>query len=1191
MTRASHGLLPSVVVAALCAALLACGAKTGDVDRNLAALTDPHWQVRAAAAEQLARLRADDAIPGLRNALGDESAEVRTAALTALGRLGARAAIEDIRSRIEGDESDQAVVQALFALASVSSPGDPDRQHDIDLVVDKLYDERVGVASAARRVLMALFGRPGLVAMVRTDLRSRASASRIRASRMAGVLELPELEGWEALILGDQDGDVRGNAYDSMLRHPQPDDYEAFVRGLSDPNPVVRLESTVGLEVLHDPAAVPALTRTAGDDADPDVRSAAAETAASIAGVHGSQLPALWHFERVDDRVVVGDDGACSLTRRFTVVVDRSPEAIASLKVLVPHDFPRVDRLTDEQGHPLAYALGWTSGLRELTVAVPPLASGDAATLTLYARSERPVTVKSATEVLVAYRPAPLQARVVALHVGIASRAGELAVLDRSHLSPGDLEQIEVRAVAPSLAAKRAKVAERSYSRGFDLSLAFGVVAAILACLAATIVRLRRTMGARSDRAVLAAVLAAGAILLLTPILVEDNYSYFALARSAVLDGDLDRGNEYAEFNQTKAFAPDNRDAQDPMFASLARTPFLIAAHGLVLGGSALSPSYAPNGLSFPYLFLTALGDFFAVLIGCLACFSLVDRRVGSEYALFGVLVAVFGTNLLLFAYAWTGSSFQPSFALFALFLNHWDKTRDARRRLDWVVSGAFLGLLGMTRTLNLGFVLLPVLDWSLTAVARLKERGSRAMVKHGGDGALLALGMLLGFAPQLCVQRLLDQVWVVDAYGVGTGRFAGLRDNAWALFFSRPNGLFTSMPVLALAFIGLALFARRDRRLGLLLAATLALQLVAIGSYELWWGYFVYGTPYVVPCTPIFCLGLAALFRDVRLRWRRPGVFALAGLVAAGTVRNGWCLLRQLADKMIGEWQDQLGVVPIVHTMLMLDRKFDVDILRYSSEFGCLVREIVGALRALDPGRLLAASFWVSLVVLPLVVTYPATRMIRGWVSRVPAEWRVRVAVSVAVVAWMAVTGWLVTLAARTDLDYAYRIKARFERPREFAVERIEPGQSFTWQFVSSNPSERFSVITFLDAAPDAAQGEPVATVELIAGGQRSEFVLRAGVDTADFEVERPESAAQRAHTPPLDRAAMSWRVRDDSSRFYTARAYLSVFDSPVASKTTELKLTSSLKRGAVAVVVANSRERKVPPESGRRRWIADQR
>jgi HEAT repeat protein len=1172
----------------LCIAAFSCASRTdGDIDQQLAQLHDASWQVRASAADALGRLRVERAVPLLREALADDSENVRAASATALGRLGARSALEEIRGLIRNDKYAEVVVQSLFALADLSGTAGLERPEDLDLLLERVGDDRYHVESAARRALFAIVGRDRLVAMIREDLQSGVAELRLRGSRIAGALDLPELSGWERERVADRDPGVRAYAYEAILGETRSDDLAVLRKGLSDDNSRVRLLSAMALQELADPSVVPDLEKVAGRDPFAAVREAAGEAVASILKIPGSALPALWHYERIDDRLVLGREGECTLTRTFTMSIDESPEGTDELSILLPRDFPRVDRVLDAQADPVDFTLEWKEGLRELVLEVSPIEAGTSATFTVVARSRRPVSAAGAEKVFVTYRPAPVQARVGVLHVSIASPSGEAATLDRTELSPGDLEGVVVRASVPTSELNLLEPPPRSYSRAGDLTKAAGVVAAILAALAATIVHLRRRHGGRADRAILVAVLTTGALLFLTPIIVEDNLPYYALARSAVFDGDLDRMNEYAEYNQTQAFAPDNREPQDPVFVSLSRTPALFAAHAIVRGVNALSPSQAPNGFSFPYLFLTAVGDFLAVLIGCLACFSLVTRRVGPRYALVSVLAVVGGTNLLLFAYAWTGSSFQPSFLLFALFLNHWDKTREARGAADWLVLGVLLGLLGITRTLNLGFAAIPLLDWSYDAVVHFKRGGLRALARHVGSGALLTLGMLLAFAPQLVVQRLVDHSWIVDTYGVGSGRFTGLREHLSDLFLSTSDGLLVSMPLLGLAFVGLVPLFRFDRRLATLVTATLTLQLLAIGSYEVYWGYFLYGTPYFAPCAPIFCLAMAGLYRAVQFRWPRWGTIALSAVAVLFVARNAWCVLRQVADKLIGEWQVDMGFAQVVHTLLMLDRKLDVDVMRYSSEFACLPRELVGALRVWDLGQLLAALAWVGLLLFPVLVAYRVSERLRRWASGVERKTRMRFVVSVCAVGWLSAMGWVMALGRNTDVDYEYRVKQGYERAEERAVERLGPDESHTWQFASSNPSDRFSVITFLDGAVQVPQGQRVATVEVTSDEQSFQYELRAGVDTADFAVERPESRGGSRHTSPLDRACYSFRVHDDSGHFYTARAYRSVFETPIASRKSSLKVTSALTSGAIDVVVTTSRERKLPPDRSRRRWI----
>lgn len=918
-----------------------------------------------------------------------------------------------------------------------------------------------------------------------------------------------------------------------------------------------------------------------------------------------------WLYERIEDRLALAPDGECSLTRTFTVRGERTA-AIRKLEVTLPESFPDVDRVTDAEGNPLDFGIGWKDSEHQLTFDVPRIDKDATATFAFTARSRRPLFLSGRDEARLVYAPGPIDARVRHLRVELSLPAkdvrviepndlrlgprspGEAAILERDGLEMDEVDDLALQVGVTASALKWPRTPPRRYTEAGDLALAAGVVAVILAGLTAAILRLRRKLGERSQRAILVAVLSTGAFLFLTPILIEDCLPYYAITRSAVLDGDLDRENEYTVFNQTQAYAPDHRAALDPVFGSFFRIPAFVAARWVTAGLNAVSSTYAPNGFSFPFLFFTALGDFLAMLLGCLACFSLVERRVGRPYALFAVLSIVGGTNLLLFTYGWTSSSFQPSFFLFAVFLDFWDRTRDERSPAGWLGAGVLLGLLGITRTLNLGFVLIPFLDWIHTALTRSRPEGARSLARHTGNGALLAAGIVLGFAPQLVLHRLADHTWWVDTYGVGTGRFTGLRDNLWGLFLgqsfpARFDGFLLAMPMFCLAFLGLIPLFRLDRRLGTTLIAALALQLFAIASYEVYWGYFEYGTPYLVPSSPILCLAMGSLMKAVHSRWRKLGPALLWGLAVPLFARNGWCMLQQLGSDLYSGWGSNPGDLRVLHSLLMLDRKLDGNVLRCSSEFGCLLRETVGALRSWDFGALLAALAWAASLAAAVFLTYTVWSRSGEWAARVPPRARARLFVSASAIAWVAIMGWLVALGAGTNLDYRDLTKRRIAKKAQLEIERIDPGRTFTLPLRLGSPIASVSVVTFLEDAADVPQGAQVATLELDASEKHEQFDLRAGVDTADFAVGRSESAAGRLHAAPMDRACLSWRVVDDSSRFYTARAFRTVLEVPDIGQSAVLKVTSTLERGKLAVVMVNVLEAKLPRDPARRRWLAE--
>jgi hypothetical protein len=475
-----------------------------------------------------------------------------------------------------------------------------------------------------------------------------------------------------------------------------------------------------------------------------------------------------------------------------------------------------------------------------------------------------------------------------------------------------------------------------------------------------------------------------------------------------------------------------------------------------------------------------------------------------------------------------------------------------------------------------------------ITAFTLFSGRRWQRLLRHVGRGVLFTAGVLAGFAPQLILQRTIDHSWVVDRYGVGTGRLTGLLDNLWGLFFwrhgaNRYDGLLPAMPLSVLVFVALVPLLRLDRRLGALLTATLALQLFAIGSYELYWGYFEFGTSYLMPSSPIFVLALASLLRAVDLRWGRSGLVLLGSLVLLCVARNGSCLLHQLGDDMIGGWESKMGAPRILHELLLLQpHKLNVDVLTSTSEFGCLLREAIGAVHTGRLQQLLVPLFWFSLLLVPLLLVGQVRRGWARWSAWVGPRARRRYVLSALSVAWLAAIAWLVVLGARTNVDYDYDDRERISRDRELLLKRLGPGKSFTWNFSSSNPCELFSIITFLEGAVDVPQGQPVTTVQT------------TWPITDPFELARewtPRTSPWSARVAAGRGHRFRWTVlqigRDDSSHFTRRRpiAAGSSFPAPGArGNDGDLLLT----HGTLNIARFNLREVKLPRDPSRRRWLA---
>jgi len=391
-------------------------------------------------------------------------------------------------------------------------------------------------------------------------------------------------------------------------------------------------------------------------------------------------------------------------------------------------------------------------------------------------------------------------------------------------------------------------------------------------------------------------------------------------------------------------------------------------------------------------------------------------------------------------------------------------------------------------------------------------------------------------------------------------------------------------MPVFIAIAVGALVWLTRAPRFALPLLAVVGLQGVVIGAYEVYWGYHTFATPYLVPASAILCLALAHLLEAVRAR-SRVGLWLLYGAMGLAMVRNAWCMTRHIADDMIGDWATGLDTVEMLHQLWMLEPKWHDGVLAYSSQFGILLREAVGGLRAGDLGTVALTVASYGLILLPVAIfCWASLRGLRPELSGLSRRGWIGAVAACAVAAL-----WVSQLCASTDLDRDYQSKRWTERKRELRPKRLARGEKHTWNFSSHSPLEQLQVVTFLTDATEIKAGGVVGTIVVHGSGKPQRIKLKAGVDTADFRIDRPESSDARKHTSPVENTAWSYRVRDASSHYYNARAYLHTVPLPEGMLDGRVEVRSSIAMGELAVGWLQVEEASPPRSAGRRRWLAD--
>jgi hypothetical protein len=370
-------------------------------------------------------------------------------------------------------------------------------------------------------------------------------------------------------------------------------------------------------------------------------------------------------------------------------------------------------------------------------------------------------------------------------------------------------------------------------------------------------------------------------LVLINPWVRGDGVGYYAFARAVLIQHNLDFT---ADYNAANASFRDARldEAGNPKAVfvtaknhlenhftvgpAILWAPFLIVAHAGVLVARVLGSNVAADGFSTPYRFAMALGTAVYGFFGLLLAMRLAAKYVGERWAFFATVAIWWASSLPVYMYFNPSWSHAHSAFMVALFLWYWHETGESRSTMQWMVLAVITGLMlnvYYPNAMVLAVLAVEAVPQYLVALRRTKspDRGVgtkvlQLVVNH----VLFATVVIAGLLPTF-VSR-----YVIYGNPFESGYFS-LRDWAWrspyflAVLFSSEHGLLVWTPVIALACIGVVIFALREPRVGgAILAAMLAFYFL-IACYPDWAGISSYGNRFFVSLTPIFIIGLAVSF------------------------------------------------------------------------------------------------------------------------------------------------------------------------------------------------------------------------------------------------------------------------------------------------------------------------------------------
>ncbi|MCA1668629.1 MAG: glycosyltransferase family 39 protein [Thermomicrobia bacterium] len=357
----------------------------------------------------------------------------------------------------------------------------------------------------------------------------------------------------------------------------------------------------------------------------------------------------------------------------------------------------------------------------------------------------------------------------------------------------------------------------------------------------------------------------------------SDAIEYYVYDRSLYFDHDLNFTNDYQGFydRNPKGLADfkagfiekrnpvGNAINNGPIGSALLWSPFFLAGDGVARLLHTFGSSVAADGYSQPYIWAVSLGSALyagmALLLTYLLASAITDRRA----AVWAAAVIWLGTPALFYSHLAPTYAHATSWFAAALFLTVWFRTRDGRSWRGWVALGALGGLVAMVREQDAVFLLVPVVDEALRLLPGVRHPDAvwwRDVGRTVAGGILMGTCAVLAFTPQLFVYRTLNGNFRPSSEV--SDKLHWQAPNALRVLFDPGHGLFFWTPILLLAAVGLGLLIQRNPRLGIALATGFIMTWYLNGAFQTWTTAGAFGARRFIVCSPIFAVGLAALFQ-----------------------------------------------------------------------------------------------------------------------------------------------------------------------------------------------------------------------------------------------------------------------------------------------------------------------------------------
>jgi len=293
--------------------------------------------------------------------------------------------------------------------------------------------------------------------------------------------------------------------------------------------------------------------------------------------------------------------------------------------------------------------------------------------------------------------------------------------------------------------------------------------------------------------------------------------------------------------------------------ASVFQAPFFLAAHMYCL----FTARFPADGYTLPYQFAGIFSNIFWVMIGLFYLRRFLLGYFTDGVTAFTLLCIAFGTNLYNYTAFDQGMSHPYSFMLFAAVLYYTDAWYRYYKPAHIYQLGIALGLVAITRPVNLLIILLP-LGWGLYNKESFRER-IQSFKAHGKYIVVAMILFILVSLVQMSYWKTVSGHWL--CYSYHDEGFNFMRPKLWRGLFGYQKGWFVYTPIALIAMTGFLPLWKKNKSMVPVLLLFFMLLIYVVFSWQQWWYGGSFGCRALVESLAVAALPLAALIEFIYLK------------------------------------------------------------------------------------------------------------------------------------------------------------------------------------------------------------------------------------------------------------------------------------------------------------------------------------